>query len=363
MALVQQAMARDGLDAILVMDEANVRYFSGFRTLFWQSPTRPWFLVLPAKGEPVAVIPEIGATLMGGTWVKDIRTWASPDYADDGVSLLASVISAYPTVGLPSGRETVLRMPLQDFRRLEAATNRRFVDASNIIRQVRRVKSAAEISYIEAICGIASTSFANAPNLFCVGQRLDEAFRAFKIDLLSNGAEEVPYLVGGAGADGYLDVISPASPRKLAPGDVLMLDTGATLAGYFCDFDRNFAFSHASDHARQAYATLYQSTEAGLAAARPGVTCGDLYQAMAAIIGDDGGTIGRLGHGLGIELTEPPSIIPGDDTVLEAGMVMTLEPSIATTDGRFMVQEENIVIRDGAPQLLSRRAPEELAIL
>ena len=56
-----------GLDALLFTTEAEMRYFTGFRTLFWLSPTRPWFLVVPMTGKPIAVIPEIGAALMRTT--------------------------------------------------------------------------------------------------------------------------------------------------------------------------------------------------------------------------------------------------------------------------------------------------------
>ena len=59
----QKAMAEIGLDALLLTTEADVRYFSGFRTLFWESRTRPWFLFGPRRGKPFAVIPEIGAAL------------------------------------------------------------------------------------------------------------------------------------------------------------------------------------------------------------------------------------------------------------------------------------------------------------
>ena len=66
-AKAQARMAAEGLAGLLLMSEPEVRYFSGFLTQFWQSPTRPWFLVLPADGAPIAVIPEIGAGGMATT--------------------------------------------------------------------------------------------------------------------------------------------------------------------------------------------------------------------------------------------------------------------------------------------------------
>jgi len=360
----QKAMAEIGLDALLLTTEADVRYFSGFRTLFWESPTRPWFLVVPRRGKPIAVIPEIGAALMRSTWLDDVRTWSSPAALDDGVSLLADALQPYAHVGLPMGRETSLRMPLADFQDLrERLRHHEIVDATALVRALRMVKSEREVATIREICAIASNAFAQASRLFQTGQPLSDAFRAFKIELLSRGAEDVPYLVGGARQGGYADVISPPSQTLLQAGDVLMLDTGATLRGYFCDFDRNFAFGHASSDVKSAHNILWRATEAGLATARPGATAAAVFHAMSAVIGQGCGDVGRYGHGLGMQLTEPPSLIGWDETVLQEGMVITLEPSMTLSQGRMLVHEEKIVIRDGAPELLSQRTPSELPVL
>ena len=66
----QRLMSEKDLDVMFFCTEAEVRYFTGFLTQFWQSPTRPWFLCLPRKGNPVAVIPEIGADCMGRAGLK-----------------------------------------------------------------------------------------------------------------------------------------------------------------------------------------------------------------------------------------------------------------------------------------------------
>jgi Xaa-Pro aminopeptidase len=364
LARAQAAMVTENLDALFFTSEAEMRYFTGFRTLFWQSPTRPWFLVIPLSGEPIAIIPEIGAALMAGTWINDIRTWRSPHATDDGVSLLIQALQGKARIGMMTGRESSLRMPLADFERLRAGlAAAEFIDATGPVQALRMVKSEAEIQKLTTICNIAGNSFANAANLFHEGQTLREAFRAFKIDLLRQGADDVPYLVGGADQGGYGDIISPPGDEALQAGDILMLDTGATLDGYFCDFDRNFAFGHASDAAKSAYDTLYRATDAALQAVRPGMMCRDLYRVMADVIAQDGSDVGRFGHGLGLQLTEAPSLISFDKTVLRAGMVITLEPSMAVSDGKIMVHEENIVIREDGADLLSRRAAPELPIL
>ncbi|NQU56914.1 MAG: aminopeptidase P family protein [Rhodospirillales bacterium] len=371
LARAQTMMTGANFDALLLSSEAEVRYFTGFLTQFWQSPTRPWFVVVPKAGKPIAVIPEIGAPCMGRTWVDDIRTWSSPDLEDDGVSLLGETLREVAgqrgKIGLPMGHETHLRMPLADFDRLRSTLDdMEFSDATAIVRGLRMVKSEAEIGKITHACELVSNAFDQAPNLFRLGQSEAEVFRAFKIECLGQGVDDVSYLVGGAGPGGYNDIISPPSGRVIVKGDILILDTGCTFDGYFCDFDRNFAFGHASDGARRAYEAVYRATEAGLMAARPGATCADVFEAMGRVMdeaGALGNTVGRVGHGLGMQLTEWPSLSAQDKTVLEAAMVITLEPGMIFAPGKVMVHEENIVIREGGAELLSRRAASELLVI
>ncbi|MFP6730563.1 MAG: Xaa-Pro peptidase family protein [Alphaproteobacteria bacterium] len=372
LARAQAMMADTGHDALLLTREVDVRYFSGFLTQFWESPTRPWFLVLPSAGKPVAVIPAIGEVcMMRAGWVEDIRTWSSPAPIDDGVSLLAATLTelAGPSgaIGLPMGRETHLRMPLADYDELRGKLpGATFSDGTDIVKSLRMVKSELEIAKIAHVCGLVSDTFDQAATLFAVGQSDVDACRAFKIECLNRGVDDVSYVAWGVGPSGYDDIISRPSGRLIAKGDVMILDTGCVYDGYFSDFDRNYAFGDAGDEARRAYETVYRATDAGLALARPGTTCAELFGAMQAVL-DEGGAmgndVGRLGHGLGCQLTEWPSHTDFDTTVLAPGMVITLEPGMLFAPGCMMVHEENIVIREGPPQLLSRRAAPELPVI
>ncbi|MCB2135445.1 MAG: aminopeptidase P family protein [Rhodobacteraceae bacterium] len=366
----QGLMQAAGLAALFVTTEADLRYFSGFLTRFWESPTRPWFLVLPASGDPIAVIPAIGAELMGKTWVRDIHTWRAPDYADDGVSLLADTLAEVAgktgRIGTPMGLESHLRMPLAGFAALQARLGAgRIVSDEGIVARLRAVKSEAEIAKIGTACAIAGRAFVRVGEFAAEGVPLDQIFRRFQISCLDEGADWVPYLAGGAGPDGYGDVISPATEVPLARGDILMLDTGLVHDGYFCDYDRNFAMGAPSDAARRGYDRLIEAVAAALPLARPGNTAADLFHAMDRIVtgGAGGSEAGRLGHGLGMQLTEGMSLIPADHTVLEAGMVLTLEPGIEIAPGRILVHEENIVVRESGAEMLSPAAPVELPVL
>ncbi|MEL6206316.1 MAG: Xaa-Pro peptidase family protein [Pseudomonadota bacterium] len=364
-ARAQSLMAEAGLDALLLTTEPDIRYVTGFLTRFWESPTRPWFVVLPAVSDPVAVIPAIGADLMARTWITDIRAWPSPNPGDDGVTLLAETIAGFVPgtgrLGTPMGPETHLRMPLESWRALAQALAPRTISGdAGILASLRAIKSPAEIAKIQAACDVASRAFGRVPEIASVGTPLSSVFRRFQALCLDEGADWVAYLAGGAGQGGYADVISPATEAPLAPGDVLMLDTGLVVDGYFCDFDRNFAVPPVSSETDAAHARLIDAFEAGLAAARPGARAADLFHAMDGILTGGSAPPGRLGHGLGMQLTEGLSLIPQDETVLAPGMVLTLEPALALPSGRILVHEENIVIAEDGARLLSSPAPRAM---
>lgn len=90
MARLHGIMRAHRLDGLLLTTPPNIRYATGFDSQFWESPTRPWFVLVPSGGTPIAIIPDIGAPEMARTWVTDIRSWPAPVPEDDGVSLLAA---------------------------------------------------------------------------------------------------------------------------------------------------------------------------------------------------------------------------------------------------------------------------------
>lgn len=367
----QKLMRQFELDALLVTSQPNFRYFTGFDSQFWESPTRPWFVVVPASGRCIAVIPEIGVPLLARGWIEDIRSWPAPRPSDDGVSLLYGVLNSIPRrfgrVGMEMGRESTVRMPLVDFLGLRERLSRfDLVDGSPCIWKVRNVKSPAEISYIRQSCQLVSDAFDELPRKVDRGLSEREICRDLTIDVLRRGADAVPFLAAASGPGGYAQIISRPGNRVLGDGDVLIIDVGATINGYFCDFDRNFGFGRVSDAALRAQEAVWDATEVGIAAAVPGVTTSDLWRAMTKVLEKAGmrkNNVGRMGHGLGLQLTEPPSNMQGDEAVLEPGMVITIEPGMEYEDGKMIVHEENIVITESGSELLTRRAPRSMPLV
>lgn len=367
-----QQMMRDlEIDAMLLTTEPYVRYFTGFFTQFWLSPTRPWFLLVPLEGKPVAVIPTIGVVGMLDTWIDDVRAWSSPQPSDDGISLLTQTIQELPSrfgrLGVPIGIESHLRMPANDYEKLKTNLgNSEIVDCALLMLELCNIKSAAEVEKIKYVCELTSDSFNALPGFAKAGDSERDIVKAMRIDLLQRGADHTPFMVSASGPDGYDNIIMGPTDRVLQNGDLLIIDTGTLYDGYYCDFDRNFAFGHASDNSRRAYETVFKSTDAGFHAAKPGNATSDIWRAMWQVLeagGAEGNEIGRMGHGLGTQLTEWPSNTAIDNTELKPGMVLTLEPGMTYDGGKQMVHEENILITDSGATMLSKRAAAELPVI
>lgn len=365
---LQKKMHIKDIDVILITSPHNFRYFTGLDSHFWESPTRPWFLLIPKATDPIAIIPSIGKSALEKTWIKNIKTWASPQPNDEGITALETAITkALPSksnIGCELGLESHLRMSINDFDRLRnKLINYKFLNASDIIWQIRMIKSQNEISKIKKIITIASEVFDNLPKKMHVGMTEIEICNIFKKELIDKGADHTLYMSCASGQGGYNQIICDPSSKKITNGDILIIDTGSTFDGYFCDFDRNYGFGKISTASKDAYNILWEATEKGLEQAIPGSTCQDVSNAMLSILQRAGLTsnnVGRMGHGLGLQLTEPPSIMHNDKTILKENMIMTLEPCLEYTPGKMLVHEENILITKNGFERLSTRTPKTI---
>ena len=366
----QKIMQVYQLDSLLVTTPQNIRYFTGYDSQFWESPTRPWFVIIPATSKPIAIVPEIGESEFNKTWLDEIRTWPSPRPEDEGVSLLKATLEnlkkTHGNVGAEFGKEMTIRMPVKDLEKLRKTINLNIIDGSDALWDIRMVKTNAEIEHIKYICSIASDAYNQLPSKLAIGDTERDIVRKLKIDMLQKGADSVPFMPGISGEGGVSQIVCGPTDKVLNNGDILCIDTGSTYDGYFCDFDRNYAFGEISSEVERIHETLWLATEAGIKAAIPGATTDEVWVAMNTIIqeaGTIGNNVGRLGHGLGLQLTEPPSHRPGDNTRIVENMVLTIEPGMEYAPGKMIVHEENIAITKEGSKLLTKRAPRQMPII
>ena len=91
---IHKKLENENIDAIVITSPANFRYFSGLDSNFWESPTRPWFLIISKNGKIKALVPSIGLSAIESTFIKDIEIWQSPNPNDEGTSLLKKIIAS-----------------------------------------------------------------------------------------------------------------------------------------------------------------------------------------------------------------------------------------------------------------------------
>src|SRR5207249_7003212 len=135
--------------------------------------------------------------------------------------------------------------------------------------------------------------------------------------------------------------------------------------GYWADYVRMAAVGQPTADQRRRYQAVFRASRAVLAAVRPGVPVAALARLCAeqlASAGEALGSASRIGHGIGLNLTEPPSLNESDPTVLEPGMALAIEPTIVAADGRFVV-EENLIVTEAGLELLSEPASPELPVV
>lgn len=123
-------------------------------------------------------------------------------------------------------------------------------------------------------------------------------------------------------------------------------------------FERGFPVSK--------YDLACRATDAGIAAMRPGVRACDVWQAIVDVLapgGATGGGVGRMGHGVGLHNTEWPSLMAADQTILQEGMILAIEPGYDFATRKMMLHEENVVVRADRAELITRRATGDIPIL
>jgi Xaa-Pro aminopeptidase len=373
---IWRRMHEEGIAALVLTSEPNFRYVADFRSPTWVSVTRPRYAVVPLDGLPMLIVPESNRVLAGASgWAGEVRTWQAPRPADDGVSLLADALAERAPAGriaFEIGSGSRLGFAAVDFLRLVDGVGRgRLADAGALMHAVRGVKSRGEQARHRLAAGMTSRVLNRLPAL-AAGMATDRALhRRTQVALLGEGLERVPYLVCAAAPGGYVATNTEPEDRPFRAGDVVYVDAGATVDGAFADLNRNVAIGVADAATQDAYRIVRRALDAGVAAVRPGAPVSALWRAMAAVLDHEGGRsgIGRLGHGVGLELTEPPSIAPDSDVRLAPGMIIAVEPSLAYApvgDGaapRLMVLEENVLVTEEGAELLSEPAPYEIPVI
>ncbi len=333
---------------LLVLEPTNVRYLSGLRS------TNPALLVQPSGD----------ATLF-----SDFR------YADAGRRAAAAAGSSFTVVersllkditGRISGRVGfeagfVTYAAWQEL----CAGGAELVPTQGVVEQLRAVKDEAEIDVIRRACAITTQAYETIATEGLIGRterevaaRIEALFHAYGAD----GAA-FPSIVAAHenGARPHADTRDVA----IGPGTLVTIDCGAKLEGYCADCTRTFSTGDLPADLQRAYAVCLAAQLAGLEAIRPGVSGDTAHQAAAAVIAEAGwgDAFGHgLGHGVGLDIHEAPTLRPASQDVLVAANVVSCEPGIYL-DGLGGVRiEDLVVVREGGAEVLTGYTKELVTV-
>lgn len=230
------------------------------------------------------------------------------------------------------------------------------IDVGGEIRRLRTIKSGDEIEKLQRAAAITDDAFVKALARIHAGMsEIDVALILGSI-IGELGARLSFDTLVQSGPNSAMPHLEPSS-RRLSRGDFALMDFGAAHEGYMADSTRMAVIGEPSPHHREIHDLVLRAHDAAIGVVRAGVTTGDVDAAARRVIEDAGHGehfFHRVGHGLGLEGHEDPSLDPGSRTVLEAGMVFTIEPGVYLPGFGGVRIEDDVVVEEGGCRVLTK---------
>lgn len=356
LARARALMEAAKVDALFVTAEANYSYFTGHRTHApWSTFTRPHVAIITRDGAACMIVhaftrPEAQSR----SHIFDIREYGSlvQDAVPEMVQALKDMGLCRARIGCELGYEQRLGIPIQAWERLVSALpEARFVDAAELLWRMRMKKSAAEIECLRQACKATSEAFEACYAQVREGWTEAEVASAMSRAMLYAGAESPGFNIICSGRDDYQRISARPTGRRLKKGDMLWVDASAVSNGYWSDFCRAAVVGGPSAEQIRLQRIVTEATIAAVQVIKPGVPVRLIAETCAKRLSEHGFNLtfdaGRCGHGLGLMSTEPPHVASYDPSILEEGMVITVEPGIVNEEGVFCVEENVAVTTDG----------------
>lgn len=357
MKQLEQSMNDKGLDSLLVTDPKHVYYLTGFAS----DPHERFLGLLLVRGEePLLIVPALDAeAASAASSVKNILTHSDTD--NPYLLLQQQFKGSIGTLGIEKEQLTVAR-----YEELSASVSaKQYADIGPLLRSMRVNKSTEEIKRMK-----------HAMEL--IEEVLRQGLKSVKVGVTEiEIVAELEYLMKKLGAQGpSFDTMVLSGPktalphgtpgdRKIQHGDLLMFDMGVYADGYASDITRTFAVGDISPELKSIYNAVLEANLAGIQAIQPGVALASVDQAARAAIDKAGYGpyfLHRLGHGLGMDVHEYPSVHGNNTDLVQPGMVFTVEPGVYVAGlGGVRIEDDIFVTENGVDVLTSY--PKELITL
>jgi Xaa-Pro aminopeptidase len=339
----------DDLDALLFLDMKNIRYLTGFTGSDGALLLKRSHLVLLVDGR---------YTTQAGEEVADVEVLKCNDKIEDVAEILAE--DGVEAVGFEAAAISFeaywkLKELIPDIRLAPLSDN----------AGIRAIKDESEIACLKKAAGVASQTLAAMQDFIKPGIREIDIALELEYRMRLNGAEGVSFsTIVAANKNSALPHASPGT-RMLSPGDVVVIDFGALYEGYHSDETCTFFLGHASVKQKEAYEIVKEAHDRALAAVKAGVSCREIDRIARDCI--KGGGLGKYfshgtGHGIGLDVHEPPKIAAPSEDIIEAGMVVTIEPGVYLPGQWGIRIEDTVLVKNDGYEILTK-IPKDFTIL
>jgi Xaa-Pro aminopeptidase len=331
------------LDGLLVTGPENIRYLSGF-----------------SGSLGYLVIGTSAAEILG-----DSRYWLQMEAEAPGFTLVRSgpshglwalIAERLKALGLRRVGFESQQLTVDQHQRLAAALppELTLIPTTGLVEELRIIKSPEEVALLRAVASIAGRAFDRVRSAIRPGLRerdvaflLEQTFRELGAD---GAAFETIVAAGERGALPH----GRASDRVLERGDMVVVDFGATAAGYHSDTTRTIVMGEPTTEQARLIEAVRQAQLASMALMKPGVTADAIDRRAHEVLAGEAHAFGHgLGHGIGLQVHERPFLSPTDHTALRAGMVITNEPGIYIPDWGGVRLEEMVLVTETGPEVLT----------
>ncbi|HZG60474.1 MAG TPA: Xaa-Pro peptidase family protein [Anoxybacillus sp.] len=251
------------------------------------------------------------------------------------------------------------------FKAYEKAVDAKLIPVSGVVEKLRLIKSDSEIKILKEAAEIADAAFKHILDFIRPGIKEIDVANELEFFMRKNGATSSSFDI--IVASGYRSALphGVATDKVIEKGEFVTLDFGAYYKGYCSDITRTIAVGEVSDELKKIYEIVLEAQLRGMAGIKPGMTGREADALTRDYITEQG--YGEYfghstGHGLGMEVHEGPALSVRSDTVLEPGMVVTVEPGIYIAGlGGVRIEDDTVVTKDGNQSLT--HSPKDLIIL
>ncbi len=359
--LLRQAAAGVGVDAVVLTPAATMTWLLGHD---FEAHERLFLLIVPTADAPVAVVPALEEANFRGAApaVGSVHLWDDADGPEDAAAAALKCLGKASRVAVEP-----LSLRYMEFEHLRRELPRAKIEsAEDIVSELRLKKSDEEAALIKRASKIAEAALEFTLRDVKPGRKEIEIASKLSSELLRRGGGGISF--GPIVLSGPKSALPHGVPdeREMQEGEFLLIDFGTSFGGYHCDITRTFVVSGSpTDRMREVYESVLQANIRGVAASRPGVTYDYVHKNCQANLHArrfKEFMTHRTGHGLGLEIHEPPSVMAGNDDVVEQGAVFTIEPGLYLEGWGGVRIEDNVRVTEQGCELLTS-SPRELRIL